>query len=98
MQFAGANNRGLSERANQPDGSAERQPSSPIRAEGSPAAPHNPLILQVREVPQLELDLQAMSISEQQQIQEKESAEEHYAIYMKLAATRSAPRTISLTT
>lgn len=35
--------------------------------EGSPAAPHNPRILQVPEVPHLELDLQAMSISDQQQ-------------------------------
>ncbi|KAM0905750.1 hypothetical protein ACQ4PT_017196 [Festuca glaucescens] len=98
MQFAGANNRGLSERANQPDRSAERQPTSPIRPEGSTQEPHNPLILQVPEVPHLELDLQAMSISDQQQMHDQEAPGEQYAIYMKLAATRSTPRSISLTT
>jgi hypothetical protein len=66
--------------------------------EGSPAAPHNPRILQVPEVPHLELDLQAMSISDQHQGHGQEAQGQQYAIYMKLAATRSTPGSISLTT
>jgi hypothetical protein len=66
MQFAGANNLGLSYRENQPDVSLERPPLSPIRLEGNPTTPHNPMALQVPEIPHLEIDMQAMTITDQE--------------------------------
>jgi hypothetical protein len=53
-------------------------------------------VLQEPEVPQLALNMQALSISRAQAEQEQQVEEGQFTLYMKVAATRGAPRTINL--
>jgi hypothetical protein len=76
----------------------DEQPLSPIRAEGSAHAPHNPPVLAAPEVPQLEVGLMAMTIHDQNQQQQIQEGEEKYTLLMKVACTGGTPRALSLNT
>jgi hypothetical protein len=76
----------------------EEQPLSPITTRGSVHAPHNPLVLEAPEIPLLEVELQAMSIAEQNQQQNSQEAEEQYVLFMKVACSGGTPKILSLST
>jgi hypothetical protein len=76
----------------------EEQPLSPIRAEGSAHAPHNPPVLEAPEIPQLEVGLRVMTIQDQSQHQQIQEDEEKFALLMKIACTGGTPKALSLNT
>jgi hypothetical protein len=76
----------------------EEPPLSPIRAEGSKLAPHNPPVLAAPEIPQLEVGMQAMTIQEQNHQQQIQQQEEGFVLLMKVACTGGMPRILSLNT
>uniref|UniRef100_A0ACD5VWU0 Uncharacterized protein n=1 Tax=Avena sativa TaxID=4498 RepID=A0ACD5VWU0_AVESA len=98
IQFKGADYSAIPEAGIEPSGMMASPPLSPIRPEGSPAAPHNPPVLQAPEIPQLALNMEVMSIARDNLNQQQEIEKGQFALYLKLATTRGAPRIISLST
>jgi hypothetical protein len=74
----------------------EQDPGQPENLAEGEAAPHIPPVLQAPEIPQLELNMQSMTIVNQQEEIQVFQGNQQYSLFRKLAATRSTPRAISL--